>query len=217
MVRCNYIHDELIKLMYKERTDELIYEKEQHLHNLFPMITQTTPTIIVDILTELYIINPHISEMKTREKTWLTRLVAISEYIPISVSISSANVAHFGFPLLYVNQEFENITGYDRNYILGKNCRFLQPEQPLPYEEMHYKHIQASLKRAEPVCVIVTNIKRDNTPFYNLLSLYPIINSDGELLFVIGIQTPVTTDSTIYNARDIKNIIDLLYVLSDAI
>jgi PAS domain S-box-containing protein len=31
-----------------------------------------------------------------------------------------------GLPLIYVNGEFEKLTGYEKKEIIGKNCKFLQ-------------------------------------------------------------------------------------------
>ena len=50
-------------------------------------------------------------------------------------SIESSNLAHTislienaGLPLDYVNQAFLDQTGYSRDDVIGRNCRFLQGE-----------------------------------------------------------------------------------------
>lgn len=57
---------------------------------------------------------------------YLSTFLASVESLPISVSIASASKERRGFPLIYVNAIFSEITGYDRMDIIGRNCSFLQ-------------------------------------------------------------------------------------------
>ena len=54
------------------------------------------------------------------QESWLAALLAAVEALPISFLLSSARNDHRGFPLMYCNRYFENLTGYDRNFVLGK-------------------------------------------------------------------------------------------------
>ena len=115
-----------------------------------------------------------------------------------------------GFPLIYVNKSFETMTGYERSIIIGKNCKFLQPEEPPRKEILQYVLMRNSLEMAKPVSVVITNYKANGTPFYNLLALKPILDKNGNYLFVLGIQTEIKTE---LNTTDIKNVIDLIDIL----
>ena len=101
------------------------------------------------------------------------------EELPDGVAIarvSSSGIA----PLLYVNQAFERLTGYDRHEVLGKDCRYLQANQG---EEQEVAAFGEAIKVAEPVDVTLRNYRKDGSPFWNHLSLKPIA-AGGALLYV---------------------------------
>jgi PAS domain S-box-containing protein len=146
------------------------------------------------------------------EYQWLKKVISIAENLPICITISSSKKEHFGFPLIYVNKHFEKTTGYMRHDIIGKNCKFLQPSTPIMKEETQYQLLTACLSQAIPTSVIITNVKKDGTPFYNLLSLKPVMDVDNNYLYNIGIQTEITTEP--FEQSDIVNIIDVIQLLS---
>ncbi len=49
------------------------------------------------------------------------------EHMPFGVAIADA--ARPDYPLVYVNRAFEQMTGYHRSAVLGRNCRLLQGEE----------------------------------------------------------------------------------------
>jgi PAS domain-containing protein len=59
-------------------------------------------------------------------ESWLAALVAAAEGLALSFSLATAHRDRKGFPLLYVNKYFEKLTGYPRNEVIGRNCKFLQ-------------------------------------------------------------------------------------------
>ena len=71
------------------------------------------------------------------DNDWLMQLVGCFEDMPVCISIASACKSFPGFPLCYVNKCFESNTGYNRNEIIGQNCRFLQVCNTNP--ELRYK------------------------------------------------------------------------------
>jgi PAS domain S-box-containing protein len=93
-----------------------------------------------------------------------------------------------GMPLTYVNKAFETLTGYSREFSVGKNCKFLQGPET---DEKQVDKIRTAIKKAESCKVILLNYKKDGTKFWNELSISPI-KEEGILMGFIGIQDDIT-------------------------
>lgn len=92
-------------------------------------------------------------------------------------------------PLIYINEGFERLTGYSREDALGKNCRFLQGEKT---DEKAVEEIRQAIRKGESCTVELLNYKKDGSPFWNRLSITPLINSDKEVTHYVGIQSDIT-------------------------
>ncbi len=103
------------------------------------------------------------------------------------IAIADATVADN--PIIYVNPSFERITGYSREELIGKNCRFLQGKGTNPTS---VKKIKKSIEEGKECQVILRNFRKDGTPFWNELSIAPVYNSRRHLTHFIGVQTDVT-------------------------
>ena len=126
----------------------------------------------------------------SKDQLWLTELLSSVEFLPLCVSVASARKGEKGFPLIYVNKFFETTTGYSREQILGQNCKFLQkgPNPGQVAQPSSVARMRSNLHDGKPVKVVVTNYRKDGSPFMNLLALKPIFDSNGEYAFVVGIQ-----------------------------
>ena len=79
-------------------------------------------------------------------------------------------------PAIYVNKAFTQITGYSKEFALGKNCRYLQG--PLTEEEELTK-IRLCIQSGMTYAGVITNYRSDGTVFRNRLTLIPIITHNG--------------------------------------
>eukprot|EP01032_Pedospumella_encystans_P016948 gene16948-19314_t len=140
--------------------------------------------------------------------SWLESLVTMVEDLPLCVSIATANGTNKGFPLIYVNNKFESMTGYDRSEIVNKNCRFLQSTRTEPNQ---IKLMTEALRLAKPVKVAITNVRKDGTEFGNLLAMKPVFDSEGVYTYVIGVQCDIS-DPTVSH-RTMRVVEDLLSIL----
>eukprot|EP01117_Protostelium_nocturnum_P007629 TRINITY_DN2734_c0_g1_i2.p1 TRINITY_DN2734_c0_g1~~TRINITY_DN2734_c0_g1_i2.p1 ORF type:complete len:671 (+),score=247.72 TRINITY_DN2734_c0_g1_i2:914-2926(+) len=86
-----------------------------------------------------------------------------------------------GNPIIWVNEDFEKMTGYSREEMMGKNCRFLQGECTNPES---VKSIKQSMSRGEEIEIELLNYRKNGIPFWNKFKLVPIFassnNSNGE-------------------------------------
>lgn len=105
-------------------------------------------------------------------------------------------------PLIFINDGFQHLTGYSREEVLGKNCRFLQGPDTNPAV---VKKLRASVRDGEPCVVQLLNYRKDGKPFWNRLSISPVKGPDGQVLRYIGIQSEVagTRISELKEAQDV--------------
>lgn len=92
-------------------------------------------------------------------------------------------------PIIYVNPAFERITGYARDDIIGRNCRFLQGNAR---DELALEEVRLGLKQYRDVNVILKNFRKDGTPFWNDLYISPIFDEGGVVSHFVGVQNDVT-------------------------
>jgi PAS domain S-box-containing protein len=92
-------------------------------------------------------------------------------------------------PIVYANEAFELITGYDRDEILGRNCRFLQGTDR---DQPEIERIREALRDHKSVTVTLRNYRKDGALFYNRFSIRPLLDRQGRLIYYLGIQYDVT-------------------------
>lgn len=91
-------------------------------------------------------------------------------------------------PIIECNSAFETLTGYRRDEIVGRNCRFLAGPRTEPGLTAE---IVAAVREKRPVLVEILNYKKDGTPFRNAVLVAPIFDDNGELEYFLGSQMEV--------------------------
>ena len=92
-------------------------------------------------------------------------------------------------PIVYANEGFERLTGYSREDILGRNCRFLQGKDTEPDA---VSAIRNGIEDGSTTTVELLNYKKDGTPFWNRLSITPVKNPSQRITHYIGVQSDLT-------------------------
>ena len=92
-------------------------------------------------------------------------------------------------PIVYANDSFCTMTGYDREEIVGRNCRFLQGADTDQETVAAIRNAVASGSRFE---ADVLNYRKDGQPFWNRLLIVPIHSNAGELTHFFASQIDVS-------------------------
>ncbi|MET6989928.1 PAS domain S-box protein [Sediminicola arcticus] len=92
-------------------------------------------------------------------------------------------------PIIYCNQGFVRMTGYSKEEILNKNCRFLQADDR---DQKEIGIIKSAIQKGDPCRVVLRNYKKNGTLFWNELNITPVRDEANELSYFIGVQNDVT-------------------------
>ncbi|MBC7623748.1 MAG: PAS domain-containing protein [Aeromicrobium sp.] len=90
---------------------------------------------------------------------------------------------------LSANMAFSHITGYDEPEILGRNCDFLHG--PLTDTEAKLR-IRQAIKDGVEFNGEILNYHKNGTPFWNDLTISPVLNEEGVVIQYVGIMRDVT-------------------------
>jgi PAS domain S-box-containing protein len=107
--------------------------------------------------------------------------------IPTGITIS--DMRQPDQPLVYVNRGFELLTGYSAQEVIGRNCRFLQGAEQ---QQDALPIVRKTLANGEACTVILRNYRKDGAPFWNELTLYPLLDEQGDLTHYVGVQHDIT-------------------------
>ena len=113
-------------------------------------------------------------------------------------------------PIVYANKAFEQITGYSNEETVGRNCRFLQGQER---DQEELQKIRDAIKNAKPVEVTLKNFRKNGELFYNRLSITPLFDTEGHLIYFLGVQYDVTEQ--ILAQQEIKKLTDALNTLQN--
>lgn len=114
-------------------------------------------------------------------------LMRILDETGVGITISDPNIEDN--PLIYVNKAFEVITGYEKEDVIGKNCRMLQgPESNKDTINL----IRQGLEDRTNVDVIIKNYTKQGRTYWNNLHISPIFDGKKNLKYFIGISKDVT-------------------------
>nr|AML79209.1 putative LOV domain-containing protein [Synsepalum dulcificum] len=88
-------------------------------------------------------------------------------------------------PIVYASDAFLKLTGYSRQEVLGRNCRFLSG---VDTDFSTIFQIKESIRTEQACTVRILNYRKDQSSFWNLLHISPVRNASGKIAYYVGVQ-----------------------------
>ena len=121
-------------------------------------------------------------------KRWLNAFVVFAGRLR-SAAVSLSDMQLPGCPLIFVNDAFCELSGFERKEVLGRNCRFLQGPAT---ECSAVSRVVHALREGLCCTVKLRNYSRSGRGFDNLLMLQAVHDESGRHRFSVGFQLEVT-------------------------
>lgn len=94
-------------------------------------------------------------------------------------------------PIVECNAAFESLTGYERQEIVGRNCRFLRGPGTEPWL---VEQLRTGIRNRQPVMVEILNYRKDGRPFRNAVMVAPIFDMAGNIEYFLGSQVEIADE-----------------------
>lgn len=91
-------------------------------------------------------------------------------------------------PIVYASNDFLTLTGYSREQVLGRNCRFMQGNDTDPNK---VAKIRKALSSGDDVSVTFINYTADGTAFWNKLFIAALRDAQNNIVNYIGVVVQV--------------------------
>jgi len=125
------------------------------------------------------------------DERYQSRLKAIDYVIEQSImhGVLITDPAQPDNPITYVNNALQRMTGYSREEIIGRNCRFFQGDDT---DQDSVKKINEAIAGQTSVTVTLKNYRKDGTAFWNEFTLSPVQDAAGNTVNFVGVQHDVS-------------------------
>ncbi len=92
-------------------------------------------------------------------------------------------------PIVFANNAFLDLTGYEVEEVIGRNCRFLQGAGT---DRASVQQMRDAITARDAIALEILNYRRDGSPFWNAIFLGPVFDEQGVLLFFFASQLDVS-------------------------
>lgn len=92
-------------------------------------------------------------------------------------------------PVIFASADFYRMTGYNRDQVLGRNCRVLQGYRKEPPAVLR---LRRALEHGEEITEAILNYRRDGSAFVNCLNVSPLLDDKGKVRYWFGAQVDVS-------------------------
>ncbi|KAK4169964.1 hypothetical protein QBC43DRAFT_39687 [Cladorrhinum sp. PSN259] len=105
-------------------------------------------------------------------------------------------------PIVFASDGFLSMSGFKRNEVMQKNCRFLQG---ISTDAVSARRLNEAVSAGRETTELLINHRKDGTPFWNLLFICPLLEN-GSIRYFLGAQINVSESM----GSDYKDILRVL-------
>ena len=110
-------------------------------------------------------------------------------------------------PIIFANNAFLRMTGYERDGLIGRNCRFLQGAET---DQDTVAEIRLAIANKREFATEILNYRKDGSAFWNALFISPVFNKAGELVYFFASQLDVSrrrdAEVALYQAQKMESL-----------
>ncbi len=115
----------------------------------------------------------------------------------LQASVNAIIITDLEGNIEYANPAFEKITGYRREEVIGRNCRFLQNDDR---EQAGVTMIRNAIRDRIEASALLRNYRKDGRLFWNDLHIAPVPDPDGGISHFVGVLNDISAIKN-YEAR----------------
>jgi len=108
------------------------------------------------------------------------------EQAPVAISITNAKA-----DILYANAAFEQLTGYGRDEVLGRNESILSSNAT---PDSIYQQLWRTIQRKRPWTGTLVNRRKDGGDYLATLTISPVLDVAGRIRYFLGMHRDVTRE-----------------------
>ena len=151
----------------------------------FPVAVSASRTEVEGEFIQTFIVRDTTdAKWAEQELTLRDRALASSADGVVIVSMTLPNQ-----PMIYVNEAFAQITGYETHELLGLNCRILQRDDA---QQPGIDLMREAIREGRGCQVVLRNYRKSGAMFYNDLAISPVLSPEGVLSHYVGVATDIT-------------------------
>jgi PAS domain S-box-containing protein len=170
-----------------ERGEPLDYEERLDLPGLPPhWHTRLAPVTVDDDVVGIVGATRNVTERKEREAELELKNRAMDE-APIGITIADATRP--SRPIVYANEGFATLTGYDELDIQGRNLSALAGPET---DDREFGELERAMDRAESATMELLLHRADGSPVWTRVSVAPVTDDGGDPTHIVGFQQDIS-------------------------
>jgi PAS domain S-box-containing protein len=177
------------KSLSESRVNMQLY-RAKNLKNEWRWVETTLRNMLDEPSVSGVVVNSRDVTDRIEEKNRLKLLESVITHAKDAVMVTEAEPQDEPGPrILYVNEAFTKMTGYEAHEVIGKSPRFLQGPNS---NREDLSHLNQSMKNWEPYEITTVNYKKNGEEFWVNFTITPVADDTGWYTHWVAIERDVT-------------------------